>query len=311
MCILWTPRCAALVSKRMAERLVAMYPVGTAVQILQNDVWHSGIVIRHDHPAVWVQTADGRAWFVTNRQRIRAPGLQAAMRPEIAQKLLEMNRQFYETQAADFSQSRQGINPGFDALRQALPRPCRRLLDVGCGNGRLGQYLQQQQAIGAYVGVDFSSGLLAIAPTLANGAFYARDLSQPGCLDGLGQFEAIACLATLHHLPGRANRVRLLREMGARLAPDGRLFLSTWQFVQNERQQRKIRDWAEVGLAAHDVEPGDYLLSWQRGAFAYRYASLIDETEMTALAAAAGLSLLRHFRSDGREGNLSLYAILG
>ncbi|MCL4265631.1 MAG: hypothetical protein KJ069_20635 [Anaerolineae bacterium] len=56
----------------MAERLTEMYAVGTAVEILLDGVWLPGVVIRHESPAVWVQAADGRAWFVTNRQRIRA-----------------------------------------------------------------------------------------------------------------------------------------------------------------------------------------------------------------------------------------------
>lgn len=55
----------------MAERLTVLYAVGTAVEILLDGVWLPGVVIRHESPAVWVQTADGRAWFVTNRQRIK------------------------------------------------------------------------------------------------------------------------------------------------------------------------------------------------------------------------------------------------
>jgi SAM-dependent methyltransferase len=233
------------------------------------------------------------------------------MRPEIVQKLLELNRQFYEAQADEFSQTRQTFNPGFETLLAWLPQPCPRLLDVGCGNGRFGAYLQQHQAIAEYVGVDFSGRLLEIAPTLATGTFYARDISQPGCLDGLGQFEAVACLATLHHIPGRTNRVRLLQEMGEHLAADGRLLLSTWQFASSDRQQRKIRAWAEVGLSPEDVEADDYLLTWQRGRFAYRYACQIAEAEMAALATEAGQTILHQFRSDGREGNLSLYTVLG
>ncbi len=54
------------------QRLVEMYAIGTAVKILlANDEWVNGRVIRHDHPAVWVQTADGQQWFVTNRRRIQ------------------------------------------------------------------------------------------------------------------------------------------------------------------------------------------------------------------------------------------------
>lgn len=233
------------------------------------------------------------------------------MKPEVVQKLLALNQAFYDAYAQDFSQTRRPLNPGFERLRQALPVPCPRLLDVACGNGRFGHYLQQHGAIGAYVGVDFSHGLLQIAPRLAEGRFYARDLSRPGCLDGLGQFEAVAMLAALHHIPGRANRLRLLQEMKAHLAADGRLLLSTWQFLDSPRQRRKIRPWAEVGLSAADVEAHDYLLTWQRGGFAYRYVCLIDAAETAALAAEAGLTLRHQFRSDGREGNLSLYSVCG
>jgi len=57
----------------VAERLTEMYPVGTAVQIWPSEQeWLSGVVMDHQPPAVWVRTEDGRAWFVTNRRRIRA-----------------------------------------------------------------------------------------------------------------------------------------------------------------------------------------------------------------------------------------------
>ncbi|HRQ40540.1 MAG TPA: class I SAM-dependent methyltransferase [Chloroflexota bacterium] len=231
------------------------------------------------------------------------------MRPEVVEKLLALNRHFYEANAVDFSQSRQGINPGFARVRELLPQPCPRLLDVGCGNGRFGQYAQQQ-AIGAYVGVDFSGSLLEVARAQVVGEFHGRDLTQPGCLNDLGQFDAIVCLAVLHHIPGRDNRRQLLAAMGERLGADGRLFLSTWQFATNPRQQRKIRPWSEISLSPADVEPGDYLLTWQRGDFAYRYACHIDAAAVTHLAVDAGLRVDQQFKSDGREGDLSLYTVL-
>jgi len=231
------------------------------------------------------------------------------MKSDIQEKLLEINKNFYDCFADDFSLTRRPINPGFEGLLQALPAPCPRFLDVACGNGRLGQYFQEHQAIGEYVGVDYSDGLLEIAPTIADGAYYKRDLSQPDCLQGLGDFTAMACLAALHHIPGRVNRVQLLTEMKEHLLPDGRLMLSTWQFMDSERQRRKIRPWSEIGLSPEDVEPGDYLLTWQRGGFSYRYLHLIDESEIERLSAEVGLPLIHQYRSDGREGNLSLYSI--
>ena len=34
--------------------------------------WVPGVVVRHDFPAVWVRTFDGREWYVTSGKRIRA-----------------------------------------------------------------------------------------------------------------------------------------------------------------------------------------------------------------------------------------------
>jgi len=232
------------------------------------------------------------------------------MQITVAQQLLALNRRFYASLAVPFAATRQSPQPGFARLRAALPRAPFSLLDVGCGNGRFGHYLVQQHSLRAYTGVDFSAELLETAVTHVPGRYLQRDLSQPGCLDGLGQFDAAACLAVLQHIPGQANRARLLREMGERLGKDGRLLLSTWQFMDSERQRRKLRDWTEIGLSAADVEPNDYLLTWQRDGFGLRYVCYVDESETEKLAAAAGLRILDQFRSDGKEGNLNLYTVL-
>ena len=232
------------------------------------------------------------------------------MKEDVVQRLLNLNREFYDAQADSFSGSRVSPQPGFARLLSYLPEPCLRFLDVGCGNGRFAQFLQAHDRIGEFIGVDFSEELLADAAKNAVGTFYQRNLLQGGCLDGLGSFPAISCLAVMHHLPGKANRVRLLQEIRGHLVENGRLLISNWQFMDSVRQRRKVQDWAAIGLTAVDVEANDYLLAWQRGGFALRYACHIDAAETAELAAAAGFSILDQFRSDGKEGNLSLYTVL-
>jgi SAM-dependent methyltransferase len=236
------------------------------------------------------------------------------MLPETQQRLLSLNRDFYRQMAAPFARSRTQPQPGYQRLLAGLPQPAPHLLDVGCGDGRFGRYLLAHQAITGYTGVDFSPELVATAQAPGGpgfpGAFHPRDLSQPGCLNDIGRFPAIACLATLQHIPGRANRQRLLAEMGQHLATGGRLLLSNWQFLTHDRQRRKITDWSTIGLSPADVEANDYLLTWQSGGFALRYLCLIDEAETADLAQSAGLTLLSQFHSDGKEGDLNLYTIL-
>jgi SAM-dependent methyltransferase len=244
------------------------------------------------------------------------------MKPDIVKRLVDLNQAFYEQFAGSFADSRSRPQPGFTSLLHSLPAGAISVLDVGCGDGRFGRFLDNETkrletrnwesstTVRQYVGVDFSEGLLAIARALGPGEYQQRDLTQPDCLEGLGQFDLIACLATLHHIPGYANRLQLMREMRARLRPGGRLFLATWQFLDSERQRRKLRDWILVGLDESDVEPGDYLLSWERDGHGLRYVALVDAPALRKMSQEADLTVQHQFQSDGREGNLSLYTIL-
>ena len=136
------------------------------------------------------------------------------MKPEVVDRLLTLNQQFYDTIADSFAESRQSPMQGFAEMLAYLPRPAVRLLDVGCGNGRYGQFMHSQGVLAGYTAVDFSVELLHKARKMVpSGEFWQRDMSQPDFLQGLGTYDVVACLAAMHHLPGRANRVQLLKEL--------------------------------------------------------------------------------------------------
>ena len=166
-----------------------------------------------------------------------------------------------------------------------------------------------------YIGIDFSEGLLAQATEnyahLSQSISYQQvDMRQAGFLDPFGHFDLITHHAVMHHIPQKKRRQALLNELANHLKPDGMLMLSTWQFATNERQKRKITDWSKIGLTDSDVEPGDYLLTWNRGGLGYRYCCMIDEAQTADLAAKAGLQIVRQFYEDGKERDLSLYTLM-
>jgi hypothetical protein len=59
----------------MPKRIYETYAAGDAVEIVfsnrGDDVWQAAVVVRREPPGVWVRTADGREWFMTNTYRIR------------------------------------------------------------------------------------------------------------------------------------------------------------------------------------------------------------------------------------------------
>jgi SAM-dependent methyltransferase len=229
----------------------------------------------------------------------------------VVERLLVLNRDFYREFAEPFVETRARPQEGFFTLLNHLPQSAGHLLDVGCGDGRFGRFALEQDLAARYTGLDFSAEMLQAARSLTEkGDFFQRDLSHSGFLDGFGKFDLISCLATMQHIPGRSNRVRLLAELAEHLAVDGRIVLSNWQFLDSERQRRKIASWLEAGLSEGDVEVSDYLLTWKRNGKGFRYVAFIDDAETREMAETAGLQCVTQFRSDGREGDLNLYTIL-
>lgn len=235
------------------------------------------------------------------------------MRGEIVDKLVAINRKFYHDFAPAFSLSRAYPWKGFPRLSDALPTLCTDFLDVGCGDGRLGRYLLDNGRIQTYTGVDYSTELLTIAQTYTDqpaAKFYVRNLIQPHFLDGLGQFDGIACMATLHHIPSVQKRIDVLRELGDHLTEGGRLIFTTFQFMDSPRQRRKVADWSEVGIDPADVEPTDYLVSFESHIRGVRHINLIDEAAVDHILSHTDLTLIDRWRSDGKEGNLNLYSVV-
>jgi 2-polyprenyl-3-methyl-5-hydroxy-6-metoxy-1,4-benzoquinol methylase len=239
------------------------------------------------------------------------------MDPQTIERLLALNRAFYAAFARPFAESRSPADPALTSILPHIPQRAR-VLDVGCGNGRLAALLDRERPGAIYVGIDAVPELIEVARAQAQrlahitAEFHIADVTQPDWslfIDSL-VIDTVVCLAVLHHIPGFDLRARVLREMAGLLAPGGCVIVSTWQFLDSPRLRRKIVSWGEAGIAEQALEAGDYLLDWRRGGRGLRYCHLVDEAEVERLAAASGLSVRETFRAGGREGDLSLFAVL-
>ena len=240
------------------------------------------------------------------------------MDEKIVQRLLALNRQFYDEFADPFAESRGFEQPGLRRALDVLPATGR-LLDVGCGNGRLAHVLASADRSIDYLGIDSSVRLLEIARRQAaslrsvRAEFLAADVTEPGWASLLpaGRFQAVAVLALLHHLPGWQSRQRSVWP-NSRLLLDaeGVIVVSVWQFMNEARLERKVVPWSAIGLSEEQVESGDVLLDWRRGGSGLRYCHLVSEFELAALAQAAGLVLTDVYYADGRSQKLNLFGVL-
>jgi len=232
------------------------------------------------------------------------------MQPEIAQQLIELNHQFYQTFAGDFSETRQRLQPGVVRAVESIP-PDASLLDLGCGNGHLAAHLHEHGHRGRFVGIDTSPALIEFArqQDLPNAVFFQADLAGANWTDPLeqGQFNVVVCFAVLHHIPSDPLRIRFLQRVRNLLLPDGILIHSNWQFLNSPKLSARIQPWEKIGLTNHQVDEHDYLMDWRRGGTGLRYVHFYSSAELRSLAGQTGFQVKDEFTSDGASGDLGLY----
>ena len=226
--------------------------------------------------------------------------------------LLEHTRRFYDDHADAFSRTREHPWPGWSrALAQ--PAPGARVLDVGCGNGRLAATLTREAAGIAVTGVDSCPALIdhARARRIPGADWIVADvLSDPDAALPPGPFDRVCAFGLLHHVPGLALRRALIAALARRVAPGGRLAVSFWRFAERARFAHRRLDWAALpGIDPDCLEPGDHLLGWGSEGDA-RYCHASDDREVDALLAGLPLVRVDDFDADGREGDLNHYVVL-
>lgn len=204
--------------------------------------------------------------------------------------------QGYDRIAHHFSDTRHDPWPEFELLKQVIESVATlhatSLLDVGCGNGRLIEALPAVH----YTGLDLSSQLLTIAQQrFPHYQFVQGSVLQLPFPDQ--QFDVVACVATLQHIPSVPYRQLALQEMARVLKPGGTLFMLNWNLADQPQYQQY--------QSGEGYDPGDYLIPWknERGEIqAERYYHGFRIAEIAELAENAELKITQNMLGeDGRN----------
>jgi SAM-dependent methyltransferase len=229
-----------------------------------------------------------------------------------AQRLLTINREFYDRFGDSFSATRQRLQPGVNKILETI-HVDDSTLDLGCGNGHFLHELIRRGHKAPLLGVDFSLPLLRNAESTLGVEFREADLTQLSVISDqlsvTGHWSLITLFATLHHIPSDEIRLDIFRTVKKLLKPGGKFILSNWQFLNSEKLKARIQPWSRVGLADEDVDEGDYLLDWRSGGEGLRYAHQFSVEELLGLCKQAEMSLSESFLSDGENGRLGLYQV--
>ncbi|MFI5308063.1 MAG: class I SAM-dependent methyltransferase [Polyangiales bacterium] len=241
------------------------------------------------------------------------------MKQATRDRLNAINREFYRRNASEFSRTRARPWPGMARVVAAVGSSEPSVLDLGCGNGRFVLALSERFGNGfEYVGVDFSSELLALAVAAharPGARFEQRDFVTHAPEESLptGRHDLVALLGVLHHVPGEDTRRALLEAAASRVAASGMLAITLWRFDRSPRfagRRLAHSQYVSLGLDPNELEPGDELLRFGASSETLRYCHFVDDAELARLLASLTVELVSRFSSDGEGGAQNEYLLL-
>ena len=118
-----------------------------------------------------------------------------------------------------------------------------KILDIGCGNGRLINFLDELNLNYEYFGIDNSVEQIKNAKknfiNKKNINFLEADILNIPFNNN--EFDFIFCIATFHHLPSIENKNNALRETRRVLRDGGLIFMTNWNLFQKKYLANTIR----------------------------------------------------------------------
>ncbi|MDQ6984752.1 MAG: class I SAM-dependent methyltransferase [Candidatus Dojkabacteria bacterium] len=223
----------------------------------------------------------------------------------------------YTTHAKKFSNSRAYPWKGWGRLTEYIDNKPLSILDIGCGNGRFLDFLEEKHIdVKSYTGIDNSKELLEIAidntkNTNASKKFIEIDLNDSEWSRKLNdEYDLIVCFGVMHHLENNKARENVYNSVNILLHSMG-IFINTfWQFaaIEGYVESHKLE---ESNIAYNEVSLGenDYLLTFGKDNSTYRFCHFSNEDEIRLIESESNLLLVDSFFSDGKEDRMNLYKI--
>ncbi|HEX7017701.1 MAG TPA: class I SAM-dependent methyltransferase [Patescibacteria group bacterium] len=254
------------------------------------------------------------------------------MTPSTITQLNQLNHDFYQKVAHYFDNSRQYYWQGWQQLipiiKKLITEKPLRVLDLGSGNGRFLEFLKEKfpnQPI-QYLAVDSNEYLLA-KEWQKSAQNFERSQFKIDITDALlsksftktieehfkgKNIDLIVSFGFLHHIPSlelRQEYISQLVQLSAKSNFHSVVILTAWQFADDDQQQKKIVNPSTVKIDSTELEPNDYILSWNRGVTAYRYCHHVDEEEVNKFQPLNQNLSFSSFYADGKSGQLNHYLV--
>ncbi len=217
------------------------------------------------------------------------------MDQKIKKNLLELVKDSYGKIAEDFSTTRQKeLWPEIKEFTATIEDHSK-ILDAGCGNGRLVRALLNKKI--TYLGIDNSPELVKVAKNNYPGyQFLVNDILE---LDSITQnnFDYIFFIAVLQHIPSQELRITALEQLRNKLGVNGQIIISNWNLWQSPKHRFLLfkNYWFKI-LGNNKLDFRDIIFPWKNSQgqiIGQRYYHAFTREELETLFKLVGLQIVK------------------
>ncbi len=236
------------------------------------------------------------------------------MKKDYADYLLKYSQEVHDNIAFEFSKTRQGFWNDLNFLMEYI-EPNQKVLDLGCGNGRLFKILKNRNI--KYIGIDNSEKLLLEAQKQ-----YPEDREKFWKADALdlpfmdNEFDRIVSIAVLQHIPSKEYRIKFLRESLRVLNIEGKLILTTWLVKTGSKYYRSVNNiWNRIRVLWNwsELDKNDIMLPFRIGSkenLGDRYIHAFSLKELKSLVRQAGFKIDKSgYTVDKNQKKRNIYIV--
>jgi len=225
------------------------------------------------------------------------------MNKETSRKILNSNTKTWNFIAKEFELTR---HYSWDLEEYAkFTRPGMKILDLGCGNGRLIELLKDRKI--DYTGIDNSKELIG----LAKGKYPNQKFLIGNALNlpfKNNSFDVIYSIAVFHHIPSKKLRLKFLKEARRVLKKDGKIVLTVWNLWQRKYLSSIVKYSLLKLTGKSKLDFGDLYIPWQNKYQRYHHA--FTKRELVKLFKKAGFNIekRKYLKRNKKKVNILIVA---
>lgn len=220
------------------------------------------------------------------------------MKEKTAQKILNELQNNYNRIAEKFSETRNRIWPFLYELKDFV-KDGDRILDVGCGNGRLLEVLKEKKI--KYLGIDFSSKLIKMAQKRYSFPWAFFKTADFLTFEENQKFDVIFMIAFWHHIPSKKLRQKVLAKAKNLLADNGILIVSVWNLWNKKYFKYILKGIFDKIFRRKDLDFFDTFIPWENQFYRYYHAFLFPEAKRELKK--VGFKIIKAGKTKGKQSN--------